>query len=127
MAQVGRLPRLSSFVVDSLAQMGFKQITDRPYDFIGTVKSQADDYGMVGVLSVMPLKIQSDTFVISLDINGEQMVKSRMAKLDEIANLVGYAGVTKEILSIVNRKETNDSSRKNQPGGSQSTNGGSRG
>jgi hypothetical protein len=88
--------------------MGFKQIADRPYEFIGSVKGQHDDYGMAALLTVMPLKLQKDNFVISLDMNGEQMVKSRLAKLDDIANLVGYAGVMKEILDNVNQKENDD-------------------
>lgn len=88
--------------------MGFKPIADRPYEFIGSVKAQLDDYGMAALLTVMPLKLQKDTFVISLDMNGEQMIKARMAKLDDIANVVGYAGVMTEILSYVNQKENDD-------------------
>ena len=104
--------------------MGFKQISGRPYEFIGSVKSQADDYGMAALLTVMPLKLQRDTYVISLEMNGEQMVKSRLAKLDDIANLVGYAGVMKEILSTVDGKEK-DASRKTNTRGDKPTDSGS--
>jgi hypothetical protein len=112
MALSAKLPKLSRFVIDSLAQMGFKQIDGRPYEFIGSIKSQDNDYGMAALLTVMPLKLQTDNFVISLDMNGEQMVKTRLAGLDDIANLVGYAGVTKQILDAVNRKENDDYSTK---------------
>lgn len=105
--------------------MGFRKITDRNYEFIGVIDSQLDDYGMAGVLTVMPLKLQPDSFVISLDVNGEQMVKARIAKLDDIANLVGYAGFMKDVLSNVNRKEKDDS-QDNQHQGGKSTNGGSK-
>lgn len=108
MAPTGKLPKLSNFVIQSLSQIGFKQIADRPYEFIGSVKGQHDDYGMAALLTVMPLKLQKDNFIISLDMNGEQMVKARLAKLDDIANLVGYAGVMKEILHNVNQKENDD-------------------
>lgn len=113
---------MSQFVLDNLSEMGFKAINGRPYEFIGSVKNQNDDYGMAALLTVMPLKLQRDTFVVSLEMNGEQMVKSRLAKLDDIANLVGYAGVTKEILSTVDRKEKNASRKTNQPGGGKSAN-----
>ena len=107
---------MSQFVLDNLSEMGFKAINGRPYEFIGSVKNQNDDYGMAALLTVMPLKLQRDTFVVSLEMNGEQMVKSRLAKLDDIANLVGYAGVTKEILSTVDRKEKNASRKTNTRG-----------
>jgi hypothetical protein len=58
MAPTGKLPKLSSFVIQSLNQIGFKQIADRPYEFIGSVKGQHDDYGMAALLTVMPLKLQ---------------------------------------------------------------------
>lgn len=96
-----------------MAQMGFKAISGRPYEFIGTVKHQQDDYGMAALLTVMPLKLQKDTYVVSLEMNGEKMVQTRMVQLDDIANLVGYAGVSKEILDTVNRKE-NDDNRTNR-------------
>lgn len=88
--------------------MGFRGIEGRPYEFIGSVKSQVDDYGMAALLTVMPLKLQKNTFVITLDMNGERMIETRMATLDDIANVVGYAGVMKDILSIVNQKENDD-------------------
>ena len=113
MALTGKLPKLSNFVTKSLGEMGFKPIADRPYEFIGSVKGQHDDYGMAALLTVMPLKLQPDNFVISLDMNGEQMVKARLAKLDDIANLVGYAGVMKEILHNVNQKENDDDTSNN--------------
>lgn len=116
MAPTGKLPKISQFVLDSLKEMGFKQISGRPYEFIGSVQSQVDDYGMAALLTVMPLKLQKDTFVISLEMNGEQMVKSRLAKLDDIANLVGYAGVMKDILSSVEGKETHDNRTTNKRG-----------
>jgi len=72
----------------------------------------------------MPLKLQKDTYIISLEMNGEQMVKSRLAKLDDIANLVGYAGVMKEILSTVDGKEK-DASRKTNTRGDKPTDSGS--
>ena len=106
--QIGKLPKLSKYVVDSMKTMGFRAISGRPYDFIGMVKGQHDDYGMAALLTVVPLKLQSDTFVISLEMNGEQMVKTRMAKLDDIADLVGFSGVAKEILDSVDRKENDD-------------------
>lgn len=105
MAHLGKLPKLNKFTVDSLKEMGFRPITDRPYDFIGNVKGQHDDYGMAALLTVIPLKLQSDTFIISLEMNGEQMVKTRLAKLEDVANLVGYSGVMKEMLDSVSRKE----------------------
>lgn len=108
MAQLGKLPKLSKFTVGMLGEMGFRPITDRPYDFIGSVKGQHDDYGMAALLTVMPLKLQNDTFVISLEMNGEQMVKARLAKLEDIATLVGYSGVVKEMLDFVGRKENDD-------------------
>lgn len=108
MAQLGKLPKLSKFTVGMLNEMGFRSITDRPYDFIGSVKGQHDDYGMAALLTVMPLKLQNDTFVISLEMNGEQMVKARLAKLEDIATLVGYSGVVKEMLDFVDRKENDD-------------------
>lgn len=91
-----------------MAEMGFKPISGRPYEFIGTVKHQQDDYGMAALLTLMPLQLQKDNFVVSLEMNGEQMVQTRLAKLEDIANLVGYAGVVKEILDTVNRKENDD-------------------
>lgn len=108
MAHTGKLPKLSQFVLDNLKQMGFKQISGRPYEFIGSVASQVDDYGMAALLTVMPLRLQKDAFVISLEMNGEQVVKARIAKLDDIANLVGYAGVVRDILTTVDGKETHD-------------------
>jgi len=124
MGHTGKLPKISQFVSDSLSEMGFKAINGRPYEFIGSVKSQTDDYGMAALLTVMPLKLQRDTYVISLEMNGEQMVKSRLAKLDDIANLVGYAGVMKEILSTVDGKEK-DASRKTNTRGDKPTDSGS--
>lgn len=121
MAPTGKLPKISQFVLDSLGEMGFRPISGRPYEFIGTVKSQASDYDMAGLLTVMPLKLQTDTYVISLEMNGEQMVKSRLAKLDDIANLVGYAGVMKDILSTVDGKENHANRKRNKQSGSQST------
>lgn len=118
MALTGRLPKLSNFVTDSLAEMGFRPIADRPYEFIGSVKHQNDDYGMAALLTVMPLKLQADTFIVSLEMNGEQMVKTRLAKLDDIANIVGYAGVVKEILTTVEGKETHANRKRNQRGSS---------
>jgi hypothetical protein len=105
MSQLGKLPRLSKYVIDTLKTMGFRNITDRPYDFIGSVKGQHDDYGMAALLTVIPLKLQNDTFVVSLEMNGEQMVKARLVTLEDIATLVGYSGVVKEILDYVDRKE----------------------
>jgi len=124
MGHTGKLPKISQFFSDSLSEMGFKAINGRPYEFIGSVKSQTDDYGMAALLTVMPLKLQRDTYVISLEMNGEQMVKSRLAKLDDIANLVGYAGVMKEILSTVDGKEK-DASRKTNTRGDKPTDSGS--
>lgn len=124
MGHTGKLPKISQFVLDNLSEMGFKAINGRPYEFIGSVKSQTDDYGMAALLTVMPLKLQKDTYVISLEMNGEQMVKSRLAKLDDIANLVGYAGVMKEILSTVDGKEK-DASRKTNTRGDKPTDSGS--
>jgi len=120
MALLGKLPKLSKFVTDSLQKMGFKPISGRPYEFIGSIKIEGSKYGMAALLTVMPLKLQSDNFVISLDMNGEQMVKARLATIDDIATLVGYAGVTKQILDEVNRKENDDYS--NNKGGNQSPN-----
>lgn len=108
MAQLGKLPKLSKFVIDTLKTMGFRTITDRPYDFIGSVKGQHDDYGMAALLTVIPLKLQDDTFVVSLEMNGEQMVKARLVTLEDIAVLVGYSGVMKEMLDLVDRKENDD-------------------
>lgn len=108
MAQLGKLPKLSSFTVGMLKDMGFRSITDRPYDFIGSIKGQHGEYGMAALLTVMPLKLQNDTFVISLEMNGEQMVKARLAKLEDIATLVGYSGVVKEMLDSVDRKENDE-------------------
>jgi len=124
MGHTGKLPKISQFALDNLSEMGFKAINGRPYEFIGSVKSQTDDYGMAALLTVMPLKLQRDTYVISLEMNGEQMVKSRLAKLDDIANLVGYAGVMKEILSTVDGKEK-DASRKTNTRGNKPTDSGS--
>lgn len=110
MVHHGKLPKISQFVLGSLGEMGFKPISGRPYEFIGSVQSQVDDYGMAALLTVVPLKLQKDTFVVSLEMNGEQMVKARLAKLDDIANLVGYAGVMKDILST--KEETNGNNDK---------------
>jgi hypothetical protein len=48
----------------------------------------------------MPLKIRRDEFVVSLEVNGEVMVQTRIVKLDDIVSLVGYSGVIKEILTL---------------------------
>lgn len=108
MGRAATLPKLSKFALDALAAMGFKPISGRPYDFIGSVKQQHEEYPMAALLTVMPLQLQQGTYVISLEMNGEQMVKARMATLEEVANIVGYAGVVKEILTIVGRKENED-------------------
>jgi len=126
MAPTGKLPKISHFVLDSLGEMGFRPISGRPYEFIGTVKSQSSDYDMAALLTVMPLKLQNDTYVISLEMNGEQMVKSRLAKLDDIANLVGYAGVMKDILSTVDGKENDANHKRSNQGGGHPTNGGAK-
>lgn len=113
MARAGKLPKLSGFCLDALEAMGFKPISGRPYEFIGSVKQQHDEYPMAALLTVMPLQLQQGTYVISLEMNGEQMVKARMATLEEVASIVGYAGVVKEILTIVGRKENDDDHRTN--------------
>ena len=88
--------------------MGFKQISGRPYEFIGSVASQHNDYGMAALITLMPLKLQQGTYVMSLDMNGEQMVRARLVTLEDVAQVVGYSGVVKEVLSVVGRKENND-------------------
>jgi hypothetical protein len=99
------LPRglspLSKDVVMVLRQAGFKQIQGRPFEFIGVIPAQTEDLKpMAGLLTVMPLKIRRDEFVVSLEVNGEVMVQTRIVKLDDIVSLVGYSGVVKEILTL---------------------------
>lgn len=90
--------------MDSLKEMGFRLISGRPYDFIGTVKGQHGDYGMAAMLTVIPLKLKKDTYIVSLEMNGEKMVVARLAKMDEIAVLVGHSAVVKEITDSVQKE-----------------------
>jgi hypothetical protein len=88
--------------------MGFRQISGRPYEFIGNVAGQHNNYGMAAIITLIPLKLQQGTYVMSLDMNGEQMVKTRLITMEDLAQVVGYSGVVKEVLSVVSRKEKND-------------------
>lgn len=72
------------------------------------VKSQHSKHDMAALLTIVPLKLQQGNYVVSLEMNGEVMVKTRMATLEDVANIVGYAGVVKEIITIVKRKENHD-------------------
>lgn len=95
------LSPLSKDVVMTLRQAGFRQIQGRPFEFIGMIPAQTEDLKpMAGLLTVMPLKIRRDEFVVSLEVNGDTMVKTRVVKLDDIINLIGYSGVVKEILTL---------------------------
>lgn len=114
MALQGRLPQLSKLATDAMNAMGFKQISGRPYEFIGSIDGQHDKYKMAALITLMPLRLQQGTYVMSLDMNGEQMVKSRMVTLEDVAKLVGYSGVVKEIITIVGRKENNDNDNKHE-------------
>lgn len=108
MALSQKLPKLSRFAIDAMAAMGFKQINGRPYEFIGSVAGEHDGYGMAALITLMPLKLQQGTYIMSLDMNGEQMVKARLVTLEDIAKVVGYSGFVKEVLTIVNQKENDD-------------------
>lgn len=98
----------SRFAIDALKKMGFRQIQDRPYEFLGMVKSQHSEHDMAALLTIVPLRLQQGNYVISLEMNGEVMVKTRMATLEDVANIVGYAGVVKEVLTLVRKKENDD-------------------
>jgi hypothetical protein len=109
MALQARPSKHSKFVIDAMTAMGFRQISGRPYEFIGNVAAQHNDYGMASIITLIPLKLQQGTYVMSLDMNGEQMVKTRLVTLEDLAQVVGYSGVVKEVLSVVSRKENDDS------------------
>lgn len=106
MAQAGKLPQLSKREIESLRSMGFRPITGRPFDYIGLVKSQLEgEHDMAALLTVVPLKIKRGHYIVSLQMNGETMVNARMVVMEDIANLVGYSGFMKDVLSIT-EKET---------------------
>jgi hypothetical protein len=86
--------------------MGFRQIQGRNTQFLGMLKSQVEGFSeMAALVTLMPLMLDKEKFVLSLEINGHLVVSAKMVTLDEVADIVGYQGVISDILKAAGDKE----------------------
>jgi hypothetical protein len=100
--QKNNIPPLSSEAMRVVSELGFRPLSGMPHMFIGKATSQnpnADPYMVI--LQIMPLKIDTARYVITLTYNGSEAFKSRLGTLEDLAEWFKTYAVFEDIDAFV--------------------------
>lgn len=100
--QKNNLTPLSSEAMRVVSGLGFRPLPGMAHMFVGKIGSQnpdADPY--LVILQMMPLKIDTSQYVISLTYNGNEAFKTRLGTLGDLTDWVQTYAVFEDIDAFV--------------------------
>lgn len=96
------LPSLSPEALGVLSGLGFRPLPGISHTFMGKAVSQNEDQDpYIVIMQILPLKIDTSRYVVSLTYNGQEAFKARLGTLDDVQDWFKTYAVFNDIEAFV--------------------------